>query len=145
MSNRIIQSKNAPAAIGPYSQAIMAGGLLYTSGQLGLDPETGALPESIEEQTKQSLKNIQAILEEAGLQKTDVIKTVVFLKNMSDFAVVNGIYADFFGDHKPARSCVEAAQLPKGGLIEIEVDDHSLMLWHRLMTRTSSVAGLLTK
>ena len=121
MSNRIIQSKNAPAAIGPYSQAIMAGGLLYTSGQLGLDPETGALPESIEEQTKQSLKNIQAILEEAGLQKTDVIKTVVFLKNMSDFAVVNGIYADFFGDHKPARSCVEAAQLPEGGLIEIEV------------------------
>jgi 2-iminobutanoate/2-iminopropanoate deaminase len=121
MSNRIIQSKNAPAAIGPYSQAIMAGGLLYTSGQLGLDPETGTLPESIEEQTKQSLKNIQAILEEAGLQKTDVIKTVVFLKNMSDFAVVNGIYADFFGDHKPARSCVEAAQLPKGGLIEIEV------------------------
>ena len=121
MSNRIIQSKNAPAAIGPYSQAIMAGGLLYTSGQLGLDPETGALPESIEEQTKQSLKNIQAILEEAGLQKTDVIKTVVFLKNMSDFAVVNGIYAEFFGDHKPARSCVEAAQLPKGGLIEIEV------------------------
>ena len=121
MSNRIIQSKNAPAAIGPYSQAIMAGGLIYTSGQLGLDPETGALPESIEEQTKQSLKNIQAILEEAGLQKTDVIKTVVFLKNMSDFAVVNGIYAEFFGDHKPARSCVEAAQLPKGGLIEIEV------------------------
>lgn len=121
MSNRIIQSKNAPAAIGPYSQAIMAGGLLYTSGQLGLDPETGALPESIEEQTKQSLKNIQAILAEAGLQKTDVIKTVVFLKNMSDFAVVNGIYADFFGDHKPARSCVEVAQLPKGGLVEIEV------------------------
>ncbi len=121
MSNRIIQSKNAPAAIGPYSQAIMAGGLLYTSGQLGLDPDTGALPESIEEQTKQSLKNIQAILEEAGMQKTDVIKTVVFLKNMSDFAVVNGIYADFFGEHKPARSCVEVAQLPKGGLVEIEV------------------------
>ena len=118
--NQAIATKNAPAAIGPYSQAIMAGGLLYTSGQLGLDPETGALPESIEEQTKQSLKNIQAILEEAGLQKTDVIKTVVFLKNMSDFAVVNGIYADFFGDHKPARSCVEAAQLPKGGLIEFE-------------------------
>ena len=121
MSNRIIQSKNAPAAIGPYSQAIMAGNLLFTSGQLGLNPETGALPETVEEQTKQSLKNVQAILEEAGLQKTDVIKTVVFLKNMSDFAVVNGIYADFFGDHKPARSCVEVAQLPKGGLIEIEV------------------------
>ena len=91
MSNRIIQSKNAPAAIGPYSQAIMAGDLLYTSGQLGLDPDTGDLAAGIEAQTKQSLKNVQAILEEAGLQKTDVIKTVVFLKNMSDFAVVNGI------------------------------------------------------
>ena len=121
MPNKIIQSKNAPAAIGPYSQAIMAGNLLYTSGQLGLDPDTGDLASGIEEQTKQSLKNVQAILEEAGLQKTDVIKTVVFLKNMSDFAVVNGIYAEFFGDHKPARSCVEVAQLPKGGLIEIEV------------------------
>ena len=121
MSNRIIQSKNAPAAIGPYSQAVMAGSLLYTSGQLGLDPDTGDLASGIEGQTKQSLKNVQAILEEAGLQKTDVIKTVVFLKNMSDFAVVNGIYAEFFGDHKPARSCVEVASLPKGGLVEIEV------------------------
>ena len=121
MSNRIIQSNNAPAAIGPYSQAIMAGNLLFTSGQLGLNPETGALPETIEEQTKQSLQNVQAILEEAELQKTDVIKTVVFLKNMSDFAAVNEIYAGFFGEHKPARSCVEVAQLPKGGLVEIEV------------------------
>ena len=121
MSNRIIQSNNAPAAIGSYSQAIMAGNLLFTSGQLGLNPETGALPETIEEQTKQSLQNVQAILEEAGLQKTDVIKTVVFLKNMSDFAAVNEIYAGFFGEHKPARSCVEVAQLPKGGLVEIEV------------------------
>ena len=121
MSNRIIQSKNAPAAIGPYSQAVMAGNLLFTSGQLGLDSDTGALPEGIEEQTKQSLKNVQAILEEAGFQKNDVIKTVVFLKNMSDFAAVNEIYAAFFGNHKPARSCVEVAQLPKGGLVEIEV------------------------
>lgn len=120
MSNRIIESRSAPAAIGPYSQAILAGGLLYTSGQLGIDPATGALPETVEEQTKQSLKNLQAILEEAGMRKTDVIKTVVFLKNMADFAVVNGIYAGFFGDHKPARSCVEVAQLPKGGLVEIE-------------------------
>ena len=120
MSNRIIQSKNAPAAIGPYSQAIMADDLLYTSGQLGLDPDTGDLASGIEGQTKQSLKNVQAILEEAGLQKTDVIKTVVFLKNMSDFAVVNGIYAEFFGDHKPARSCVEVASLPTGGVVEIE-------------------------
>jgi len=121
MSNRIVQSKNAPAAIGPYSQAITAGNLLFTSGQLGLNPETGVLSEGIEEQTKQSLKNVQAILEEAGFQKTDVIKTVVFLKNMSDFSAVNEIYAGFFGDHKPARSCVEVAQLPKGGLVEIEV------------------------
>ena len=119
--NQAVATKNAPAAIGPYSQAIMAGDLLYTSGQLGLDPDTGDLASGIEGQTKQSLKNVQAILEEAGLQKTDVIKTVVFLKNMSDFAVVNGIYAEFFGDHKPARSCVEVAQLPKGGLVEIEV------------------------
>ena len=121
MSNRIVQSKNAPAAIGPYSQAITAGNLLFSSGQLGLNPETGVLPEGIEEQTKQSLKNVQAILEEAGFQKTDVIKSVVFLKNMSDFSAVNEIYAGFFGDHKPARSCVEVAQLPKGGLVEIEV------------------------
>ena len=121
MANRIISTTNAPAAIGPYSQAIMAGNMLFTSGQLGLEPETGILPEGIEAQAKQSLQNIRAILEEAGLQKTDVIKTVVYLKNMSDFAAVNAIYADFFGDHKSARSCVEVAGLPKGGLVEIEV------------------------
>ena len=121
MANRIISTQKAPAAIGPYSQAIMAGNMLFTSGQLGLEPETGILPEGIEAQAKQSLQNIRAILEEAGLQKTDVIKTVVYLKNMSDFAAVNAIYADFFGDHKPARSCVEVAGLPKGGLVEIEV------------------------
>ena len=121
MANRIISTQKAPAAIGPYSQAIMAGNMLFTSGQLGLEPETGILPEGIEAQAKQSLQNIRAILEEAGLQKTDVIKTVVYLKNMSDFAAVNAIYADFFGDHKPARSCVEVAGLPKDGLVEIEV------------------------
>ena len=121
MANRIISTQKAPAAIGPYSQAIMAGNMLFTSGQLGLEPETGILPEGIETQAKQSLQNIRAILEKAGLQKTDVIKTVVYLKNMSDFAAVNAIYADFFGDHKPARSCVEVAGLPKGGLVEIEV------------------------
>ena len=104
MANRIISTQKAPAAIGPYSQAIMAGNMLFTSGQLGLEPETGILPEGIEAQAKQSLQNIRAILEKAGLQKTDVIKTVVYLKNMSDFAAVNAIYADFFGDHKPARS-----------------------------------------
>ena len=118
---KMIETKNAPAAIGPYSQARISGNLLFTSGQLGLDPVTNTLPETVEDQTRQSLKNIRAILDEAGFQKEDVVKTTVFLKNMSDFAVVNGIYAEFFGDHKPARSCVEVAQLPKGGLVEIEV------------------------
>lgn len=119
--NKTVQTPEAPAAIGPYSQARISGNLLFTSGQLGLDPATNTLPETVEDQAKQSLKNIRAILDEAGFQKEDVVKTTVFLKNMSDFAVVNGIYAEFFGDHKPARSCVEVSQLPKGGLIEIEV------------------------
>ncbi len=121
MANRVIQTRNAPAAIGPYSQAITADGFLFTSGQLGMDPATGTLQPDIKAQTAQSLQNIQAILEAAGLRKSDVVKTVVFLKNMDDFAAVNEIYADFFGDHKPARSCVEVARLPKGGLVEIEV------------------------
>ena len=121
MSLKIIQTQKAPAAIGPYSQAIVAGGMLFTSGQLGIDPATNALPEGIDAQTRQSLQNIRAILEEADLGMTDVIKTVVFIKNMADFPVVNEIYASFFGSHKPARSCVEVSQLPKGGLIEIEV------------------------
>ena len=121
MPERIIQTQNAPAAIGPYSQAVEAGGLLFTSGQIGLNPETGMLPSGIETQTKQALQNIQAILEEAGLRKSDVVKTVVFLKSMSDFAVVNEIYAGFFGSHKPARSCIEVSRLPKEGLVEIEV------------------------
>lgn len=124
MADRIIHTQNAPAAIGPYSQAIIAGGMLFTSGQLGLDPISGALPADISGQTKQSLQNIQAILDEAGYQKSDVVKTTVYLKNMSDFAAVNQIYADFFSNHKPARSCVEVAQLPKGGLVEIEVIAH---------------------
>ena len=121
MGRKAVQTANAPVAIGPYSQAWTAGNMLFTSGQLGLDPVTGALPDTIEEQAKQSLANILAILAEAGFRKTDVVKTVVFLKNMADFPVVNGIYAGFFGDHKPARSCVEVSRLPKGGLIEIEV------------------------
>lgn len=121
MPDRIIQTPNAPAAIGPYSQAIEAGGFLFTSGQLGLNPETGMLPPGIEAQTKQALQNIRAILENAGLQTNDVVKTVVFLKSLSDFAVVNEIYAAFFGSHKPARSCIEVSCLPKDGLVEIEV------------------------
>lgn len=120
MANKVINTAGAPAAIGPYVQAVAAGNTLYSSGQLGLVPETGELPEGIEAQTSQSLANIAAILEEAGFEKSDVVKTTVFIKNMGDFGKVNEIYAAFFGDAKPARSCVEVAALPKGGLVEIE-------------------------
>ncbi len=120
MSNTIINTDKAPAAIGPYVQAIKAGNMLFSSGQLGIDPATGELPEGIEAQTRQSLANIDAILMEAGYWRTEVVKTTVFIKNMADFGKVNEIYAEFFGDAKPARSCVEVAALPKGGLIEIE-------------------------
>ena len=121
MALNIIHTGNAPAAVGPYSQAVLTGDLLLTSGQLGLDPATGVLPEGIAAQAEQSLKNIDAILSEAGFAKTDVVKTTVFIRNMGDFGTVNEIYAAYFGDHKPARSCVEVSALPKGGLVEIEV------------------------
>ena len=120
MSASIIHTVHAPAAVGPYSQAVLTGGLLLTSGQLGLDPETGILPEGVEAQAAQALENIGAILAEAGYERTDVVKTTIFIRNMGDFAAVNRIYAGFFGDHKPARSCVEVSALPKGGLVEIE-------------------------
>ena len=115
-----IHTDRAPAAVGPYSQAIQAGNTLYTSGQLGLIPETGALPEGVEAQAEQALANLGAILEEAGFARADVVKTTVFIKDMNDFAAVNRIYAAFFGGHKPARSCVEVARLPKDGLVEVE-------------------------
>ena len=120
MAASIIHTEQAPAAVGPYSQAVRTGNLLLTSGQLGLDPETGTLPERVEAQAEQSLKNIGAILAAAGYARTDVVKTTVFIRNMTDFGKVNAIYAAFFGDHKPARSCVEVSALPKGGLVEIE-------------------------
>lgn len=116
----IINTNKAPAAVGPYVQAVKAGNMLFSSGQLGLVPETGALPEGVQAQTRQSLMNIQAILDEAGFAKSDIVKTTVFIKDMNDFGAVNAIYADFFGDSKPARSCVEVARLPKDGLVEIE-------------------------
>lgn len=116
----IINTNKAPAAVGPYVQAIKAGNMLFSSGQLGLIPETGALPEGVQAQTRQSLMNIQAILDEAGFTKSDIVKTTVFIKDMNDFGAVNAVYADFFGDSKPARFCVEVARLPKDGLVEIE-------------------------
>ena len=118
----VIQTDKAPAAIGPYAQGVQAGGLIITSGQLPIAPATGAFPEGIEAQTKQSLTNVKAILAEAGVDMSHVIKTTVFLKDMNDFAAMNGVYATFFGEGGfPARSAVEVARLPKDALVEIEV------------------------
>jgi 2-iminobutanoate/2-iminopropanoate deaminase len=95
--------------------------MLITSGQLGLDPATGSLPEGVEAQTARALENIDAILSEAGFTRNDVVKTTVYIRNMGDFGTVNEVYAAYFGEHKPARSCVEVSALPKNGLVEIEV------------------------
>ena len=119
---KAISTKKAPGAIGPYSQAIQAGEFVYTSGQLGLDPATGAFPEGgIKEQTRQSLSNVKAILEEAGLSMANAVKTTVFLANMDDFAEMNSVYAEFFSEPYPARSAVAVKTLPKNALVEIEV------------------------
>lgn len=120
MANEIISTQKAPGAIGPYSQAVRAGDMLFTSGQLGLNPETGILAEGVRAQADQALKNLGAILHEAGLDYKDVIKTVVFIKNMADFKTVNEVYAQYFTANYPARSCVEVAALPMGGLVEVE-------------------------
>ena len=117
-----ISKKKAPAAIGPYSQAIRVGNLIYTSGQIPLNPATGAFVEGgIKEQTRQALTNIKAILEEAGTSMDNVVKTTVFMANMDDFADMNAVYAEFFTEPYPARSAVAVKTLPKGALIEIEV------------------------
>ena len=117
-----ISTKNAPAAIGPYSQAIKVGNLIYTSGQIPIDPATGALVAGgIKEQTRQSLLNVQAILKEAGLSMSSVVKTTVFMADMNDFADMNAVYAEFFTEPYPARSAVAVKALPKGALVEIEV------------------------
>jgi len=121
MKKTIINAKNAPAAVGPYVHAVKAGNFVFTSGQIGLIPETGVLARGIAAQTEQVLKNLGAVLSEAGLAYTDVIKTTVFLDSMDDFAVVNEIYAKYFTGDAPARSCVEVASLPKEALVEIEV------------------------
>ena len=107
-------------AVGPYCHAVLCGDTLYTSGQLGLVPETGALPEGVQAQAEQALKNLEAVLQAAGMGMQDVVKTTVFLQDMGDFAQVNEVYEKAFGAHKPARSCVQVAALPKGGLVEVE-------------------------
>ncbi len=116
-----IYTKNAPDAIGPYSQAIKINGLVFTSGQIAINPESGNVEAvTIEEQTTQVMKNLGAVLEAAGSSFEKAVKTTCFLKNMSDFAAFNAIYGEYFTS-KPARSCVAAAELPKGVLVEVEV------------------------
>ncbi len=120
-NKKVISTDKAPRAIGPYSQAIRYGNLLFTSGQLGLDPDTGELvPGGIEAETRQVLTNIKNVLEMAGADLSCVVKTTVFLKDMADFAKMNAIYAEFFTQAPPARSTIGVAALPKGGLVEIE-------------------------
>ena len=116
----VISTEKAPAAIGPYSQGIQAGSLIITSGQLPIDPATGAFPATIEEQTRQSLENCKAVLAAAGAAMENVIKTTVFLSDRNNFAAMNGVYATFFEGACPARSAVEVARLPKDALVEIE-------------------------
>ena len=119
---KIIHTKKAPAALGPYSQAVEVNGVLFVSGQIPFVPETMALiSEDIQDQTKQSLENIKAILEAAGYTFKNVIKATVFIKNMEDFALMNEVYNEYLGNIKPARACVEVARLPKDVKVEIEV------------------------
>ncbi|MDQ0063722.1 RidA family protein [Paenibacillus harenae] len=118
---QVVATDKAPAAIGPYSQAIKLGGLLFTSGQIPLDASGQLIEGGIEEQAHQVFRNLEAVLAAAGSTFNDVVKATVFMKDMNDFASVNGIYGSYFGDHKPARSTVEVARLPKDVLVEIEV------------------------
>ena len=119
---KTISTEKAPAAIGPYSQAIQVGNLVYTSGQIPIDPATGMIVKGgIKEQTLQSLTNVKAILEEVGLTMSNVLKTTVFMTDMGDFADMNSVYAEFFTEPYPARSAVAVKTLPKGALVEIEV------------------------
>ncbi|MCR5394513.1 MAG: RidA family protein [Bacteroidales bacterium] len=119
---QVISTTKAPGAIGPYSQALKVGNMLYASGQIPIDPATGALVEGgIKEQTRQALLNVQAILAEAGLTMSNVVKTTVFMADMADFAEMNQVYAEFFAAPYPARSAVAVRALPKGALVEIEI------------------------
>lgn len=117
---QVLSTPNAPGAIGPYVQGVDTGSLVFTSGQLGLDPATGELPAGIEAQTHRSLKNLGAILAAAGLGYENVVKTTVFVKDLKDFGTVNAIYGTYFTASLPARSCVQVAALPKDALVEIE-------------------------
>ncbi len=116
-----ISTENAPKALGPYSQALKAGGFVFCSGQIPINPATNAVEAAtVEDQTRQSISNLKNVLEKAGTSLAKVVKTTVFIKDMNDFAALNGVYAEMFGDTKPARSCVEVARLPKDVKVEIE-------------------------
>ena len=115
-----VSTPNAPAALGPYSQAVDTGSTVYCSGQLGLDPATGNLADGVQAQTHKALKNLQAVLNEAGLSLDNVVKTTVFVQDLADFGTVNEIYGTYFHGGFPARSCVQIAALPKNALVEIE-------------------------
>ena len=122
MEKQIVKPVNGPKAIGPYSLGVKAGPLMFVSGQLGLDPATGNMVEGgVEAETRQSLKNLQAILEAGGCSFQNVVKATVFLRDMIDFARMNAIYAEFVGENPPARSAVQVAALPRNGAVEIEV------------------------
>jgi len=121
MEKKVISTTGAPGAIGPYSQAIKVGNFIYTSGQLPINTASGVLINDIKEATAQSLENVKAILEEAGTSLDKVVKTLVFLSDMNDFAAMNEVYAKYFTVNPPARSCVEVARLPKDAKVEIEV------------------------
>lgn len=121
MTLDLIATKNAPGAVGPYSQAIKAGNMIFTSGQLHINPENGELiKDDIQAQTKQSLENVKAILKEGGATLEDVVKVTIFMTDISKFSLVNQVYSEYFSNHKPARSCVGVKELPLGGEIEIE-------------------------
>jgi 2-iminobutanoate/2-iminopropanoate deaminase len=120
MTRQAIATALAPAAIGPYSQAVAVDGFLFCSGQLGLDPESGELVEGVEAQAERALRNLGAVLDAAGLAWADVVKTTIFLTDIGDFATVNGVYTRFMPDPPPARSTIQVAALPKAGLVEIE-------------------------
>ena len=121
METKKIHTEKAPAAVGPYSQAVVAGGMVYTSGQIALDPESGALVgKTIEEQAEQVMKNLVSILEAAGTKPENAVKTLCFLTDINDFAAFNEVYAKYFTE-KPARSCVGVQSLPKGAICEVEV------------------------
>jgi 2-iminobutanoate/2-iminopropanoate deaminase len=120
MNKKIVSTKKAPGAIGPYNQGNIAGGFLFTSGQLPIHPETGHVPESIEEQTKLVLDNLKAIIEEAGCNLEDVVKCTVYLKNFNDFPTMNSIYSTYFTNNQPARATVEISKMAKDALVEID-------------------------